>query len=142
MVHLHQSTKPTSEKSVDRKWHLIDVKGKRLGRICNDIAIILQGKQKVSYSNNIDMGDEVVVINAKYIAITGKKAEDKKYTYFSGYPGGLREISFNKLLETKPTEIIRHAVMGKLPKNKLRNKRIARLHIYPENQHAHADKIV
>ncbi len=141
MVHLHQSTKPTSINEVNRKWYVVDVKGKRLGRICNDIAAILQGKKKVTYSPNIDMGDYVVVVNAKHVSVTGKKADDKIYTYFSGYPGGLRTIGYKRLMQEKPSEIIRHAVMGKLPKNKLRDRRIARLYIYPENEHAHGDKI-
>ncbi len=140
MTHLHQSTKPTSAKSISRKWHLIDVKGKRLGRICNDIAAILQGKKKVTYSSNIDMGDNVVVINAKYVAITGRKSSDKVYTYYSGYPGGLRTTTFKRLLVDNPSEIIRHAVMGKLPKNKLRDRRIARLYIFAENEHSYKDK--
>lgn len=142
MVRLHRSTKPISETTIERKWHFIDLKGKVLGRITNEIAIYLQGKHKTNYVSYLDGGDYVVAINSKNIKVTGKKADDKLYTYYSGYPGGLRTVPMSTLLKKKPNEVIRHAVMGKLPKNKLRDRRIARLYVYPEAAHPHQDKVV
>lgn len=130
-----QSTKPISSKSIQRKWHLIDLAGKVLGREVTAISALLQGKSKVNYAPYLDAGDNVVVINAAKIVVTGKKAQQKVYTAFSGYPGGLDEVSFARMLEKKPEEIIRHAVSGMLPKNKLRDRRLARLHIYSGEQH-------
>ena len=141
MTQTHRSTKPISSKQVERNWHVIDLKDQILGRLANDIAKLLQGKHKVDYVPYMDMGDFVVVINAKEVAVTGKKAEDKTYTYYSGYPGGLRRVPFKTLLEQKPEEIIRHAILGKLPKNKLRDRRMTRLYVYPGENHPHADKI-
>lgn len=141
MTKLTKSTKTISEKAIIRKWHLIDVNGKILGRIANEIATVLQGKDKVIYVPNIDTGDYVVVINAKNITVTGKKADTKTYTNYSGYPSGLRTVSYQAQLKKKPEEIIRHAVSGMLPKNKLRDRRLARLFIYADNNHPYADKI-
>lgn len=141
MVQLQRSTKPISSKDIQRNWHIVDLNGKILGRIANDIAKLLQGKHKTDYVSYNDMGDVVVAINAKKVAVTGKKADDKTYTYYSGYPGGLRKVTFKTLLEKKPEEIIRHAVLGKLPKNKLRDRRMTRLYVYPADTHPHADKI-
>ncbi len=141
MTQIHRSTKPISSKQIQRNWHVIDLKDQILGRVANDIAKLLQGKHKVDYAPYMDMGDCVVVINAKKVAVTGKKAEDKTYTYYSGYPGGLRKVAFKTLLEQKPDEIIRHAILGKLPKNKLRDRRMTRLYVYADENHPHADKI-
>lgn len=141
MVQTHQVTKPISSKNIERKWHVVDLKGKILGREANDIAKLLQGKHKVNYVPYLDMGDYVVAINAKEVEVTGSKELNKTYTYFSGYPGGLRTVSFQTLRENKPEEIIRHAVVGKLPKNKQRDRRMARLYVYPGANHPHTDKI-
>lgn len=141
MSKLKISTQPISAKDIQREWHLIDMKKQVLGRITNHIATLLQGKHKRNYVANLDMGDNVVVINAKELVVTGSKPEDKIYTNYSGYPGGLREVSLKTMMEKKPEEVVRHAVSGKLPKNKLRDRRLARLHIYAEAHHPHADKI-
>lgn len=136
-----QATKPVSAKVIEVKTHLIDVKGRILGRVANEIAHLLQGKHKTNYVPYLDMGDSVVVINAKHVLVTGNKRDDKIYTNYSGYPGGLTSTTFKKLLERRPDEIIRHAVSGMLPKNKLRDRRLAKLHIYGEAEHPHGNKI-
>jgi large subunit ribosomal protein L13 len=135
-----KSTKTMSEKSVQRDWKLIDLSGKVLGRAANEIATYLQGKNKVMYSPNIDMGDNVVVINAQKVVLSENKAAKKEYTFFSGYPGGLRRVSYNSMLEKNPSEVVRHAVSGMLPKNKLRDRRLARLHIFANEKHSFANK--
>lgn len=140
MRQVTKSTKPVSEKKVIRKWHLINVSGKILGRATNEVARLLQGKHKVDYAPYIDSGDYVVVINAKKVALSGKKADVKKYSYYSGYPGGLRDVSFKMMLQNKPKEVIRHAVAGMLPKNKLRDRRLARLFIFGDEKHSYTDK--
>jgi large subunit ribosomal protein L13 len=141
MVKISESTKSIKIKEITQSWHLIDVSGKILGRIIPQIAKLLQGKHKVNYSNNLDSGDNVVVINARKVVITGKKSETKEYTYYSGYPGGLRTEKYKDIMIRKPTEIIRHAVTGMLPKNKLRSRRMTRLHIYADNIHPFSDKL-
>ena len=141
MAKLTQSTKTTSANDVVRKYHVIDVKDQVLGRVANKIAELLQGKHKVDYVPNIDVGDEVIVINARHIVVTGKKAEAKLYDSFSGYPGGLRQTPFKTMIEKRPSEIIRQAVSGMLPKNKLRDRRLARLHVFAEDKHPFEHKV-
>jgi large subunit ribosomal protein L13 len=136
-----QSTKPISEKTVSRNWHLVNLENQILGRMSNEIATLLQGKHKAGYAPYADVGDYVVVINAKKVKVSGKKADTKVYSYYSGYPGGLRTIGFKNQLEKNPTEVIRHAVSGMLPKNKLRDVRLTRLYIYAAETHPHGDKL-
>ena len=126
---------------IERDWHLIDVEGKVLGRVATDISKLLIGKHKATYTPNINVGDNVVVINAEKIAVTGKKLKNKKYHRYTGYPGGIKTETLEHLLERKPTEVIRKAVFGMLPKNKLRKKRIANLHIYKGPEHPHQGQI-
>jgi LSU ribosomal protein L13P len=140
MVNLTISTKPVKAKEIKRDWHLIDASSKILGRLAPEIVKVLQGKHKRNYVPYLDMGDYVVVVNAKKVIVSGKKANQKIYTRYSGYPGGLKEISFNKLLEEKPEEIVKRAVSGMLPKNKLRKKRLARLYVFADENHPFADK--
>jgi len=135
MVLHTKSTQPISEKSIERKWYLIDLKKQILGRSATTIASYLIGKHKANYVDYLDCGDNVVVINASSVEITGNKAQNKTYSRYSGYPGGLKKISFNKLKESNPQEIVRHAVMGMLPKNKLRAKRITRLFVFKDEHH-------
>lgn len=137
MQHL---TKPTKKAQVKRDWHLIDVKGKVLGRQATDIAQLLIGKQKEYFAKNIDCGDHVVVVNAKEVKTTGNKEEQKIYTSYSGYPSGLKKTSLEKMRETKPEEIIRRAVSGMLPKNKLRERMLKRLHVFIDSNHMYEDK--
>jgi len=127
-------------KEVDMKWHLVDVKGKILGRIVPEIVKYLQGKNKSNYVDYLDMGDNVVVINAKKIEVTGNKDKTKTYSSYSGYPGGLKVESFASLMKKNPGEIIRHAVSGMLPKNKFRSLRLSRLFIFPDKDHTFKDK--
>ena len=119
-----------------RNWYLVDVKGKVLGRVAVKIAAILMGKNKPEFTPGVDCGDGVVVINAKDITISGNKAHAKLYTRYSGYPGGLKTKNFEDMLEEKPEEIIRHAVKGMLPKNRLGADMIARLKVYKGAEHA------
>lgn len=140
MTHLTHSTKSVSRNEIERSWYLVDMKNKVLGRMIPRIATILQGKHKSQYVPYLDMGDNIVVVNAKYVRLTGKKEETKEYDAYSGYPGGLKKEPFAKLKEQHPEKIIRTAVSGMLPKNKLRDKRLARLHVFPDEKHSFGDK--
>ncbi len=134
-------TKATKLQDVKRSWHLVDVKGKVLGRVATDIAQKLMGKGKPYFVRNLDCGDYVVVINSKYVAVTGKKEKEKFYGKYSGYPGGLKQKALWQMRQEKPTEPIRHAVLGMLPKNKLRDRLMTRLYIYPEAEHPYKEKV-
>jgi large subunit ribosomal protein L13 len=125
------------QEDVKRAWHLVDAKDKILGRLATKIASLLKGKDQASYSPHVDMGSGVVVINSEKIRVTGKKPEQKMYKSFSGYPGGLRQEKFESLLKRRPHEILRHAVNGMLPKNKLGRRMIKRLKIYVGDKHPH-----
>ena len=122
-------------KEIERKWHLFDAKGKVLGRLASEIARLLMGKHKVKYANHLDMGDFVIVINAKEVRLTGRKKSQKVYRSHSGYPGGFKEVSFKKMLEEHPERIIQKAVYGMLPDNRLRSNRMNRLKVFPEKSH-------
>lgn len=112
---------------MERKTHTIDATGEVLGRLASEIAVLLRGKHKTDFAPNKDAGDFVIVKNVEKIKITGKKIEKKKYYYHSGYLGGLKEIPLKKLLSERPTEVLKRAVSGMLPKNRLRAKMIRRL---------------
>lgn len=127
--------------TLERNWHLLDAKGKILGRLATEVARILQGKNKVEYVPYLDLGDNVVIINAKDIQVTGKKRQQKMYTFYSGYPSGLKTIAFEDLQSQKPEEVIRMAVRGMLPKNKLARQMIKKLYIYPKEDHPYKDKL-
>lgn len=133
-------TKPTRSSAIQRVWHLADVKNKVLGRVATDLAGKLMGKSKTYFVRNLDCGDYVVVTNAKHVAVTGKKEKNKMYTNYSGYPGGMKSKALWQVRGEKPTDIIRHAVYGMLPKNKLRDRMITRLFIYPEANHPYQNK--
>ena len=120
----------------NRNWYLVDAKGKVLGRLAAKVARVLSGKNSPSYTPGVDSGDGVIVINAKDITVTGNKATTKIYARYSGYPGGLHTKTFDKMLEEKPEEIIRHAVKGMLPKNRLGSNMIARLKVYKDAEHS------
>lgn len=130
---------PTA-KEVKRNWHLIDAKGKILGRLSTDIAMKLMGKQKAEYSPHMDNGDIVVVYNASEIKVTGKKAEQKMYYGHSGYPGGFKETTYKKMKEDHPERILELAVRRMLPVNRLRDKRMARFFIYKGVEYGYKDK--
>jgi len=112
---------------MERKTHTIDAENKILGRLASEIAVLLRGKHKPDFAPHKDAGDFVVVKNADKIRISGKKMDQKKYRHYSGYPGGLKEKPLKELFEKKPDEVLRRAVMGMLPKNRLRAKMIKRL---------------
>ncbi len=130
-----------SKNEIKQNWHLIDVDNKILGRVATEIATLLTGKNKPSYTPHINVGDKVVVINAEKIAVTGRKLTQKKYHRFTGYPSGIKTESLEKLLERKPTDVIKKAVWGMLPNNKLRKERIINLHIYKGEEHPHQGQI-
>lgn len=138
---LSKSTKPQKAEGIQRDWHLVDLKGKVLGRTAGSIARLMQGKHKSSYSTHLDSGDYVVAINAKDLVLTGRKLSQKTYSNYSGYPGGLRVRTAQEVFEKNPKEIIQHAVSGMLPKNKLRKKRLTRLFIFTGEEHPYKEKI-
>ena len=140
MNKLTQSTKPTKEKNVVRNWHLIDASGKVLGRLVPAVVKLVQGKHKTSYVPNMDVGDYVVVINASEVVVTGKKALQKEYTNYSGYPGGLKKINFEDLLKKDSREVIKRAVSGMLAKNKFRSDRLNRVNVFPRATHPFISK--
>lgn len=140
MLKRTQSTKPVKAAQITRNWHLVDVGGKILGREATKIARILQGSHKPTFSANLDSGDYVVVVNAKSVKLSGRKEQVKTYDQYSGYPGGRRVRSVSEMRAQKPGEIVRHAVSGMLPKNKLRARRLARLFIFSESEHTYGDK--
>lgn len=140
MVKLTKTTKALKSRQITRDWHWLDAQGKILGRLATKIASFLIGKHKPNYVPYLDVGDYVVVINAKKVVVSGKKEEQKLYTRYSGYPGGLKKMTFRQLKEKKPEEIIRQAVSGMLPKNKLRKKRLARLFVFANEKHPYGDK--
>ncbi|MBN2332845.1 MAG: 50S ribosomal protein L13 [Deltaproteobacteria bacterium] len=123
--------------NVEHAWHVIDAKGKVLGRLATEIADILRGKNKPIYTPHVDTGDFVVVVNAQDIRLTGNKMADKMYHHHTGYPGGIRSISAEKLLDKKPEELIRLAVKGMMPKNRLGRKMFKKLKVYAGKEHPH-----
>jgi len=123
--------------NINPKWHLVDADGKTLGRLATRVAILLRGKNKPIFAPHQDTGDFVVVINAKKVALTGKKWKEKIYTHHSGYPGGLKQASAEKIAEKKPERLITMAVQGMLPKTKLGKKLIKKLKVYAGNAHPH-----
>jgi large subunit ribosomal protein L13 len=127
---------PKKEK-IERKWWLIDAEGKVLGRLATEIAVLLRGKGKPEYVDFLDSGDFVVVINAEKIKFTGKKIEQKRFYSHSGYPGGIKEKSLKDLMDRNPEEVIRKAVWGMIPKNKLGRKVHKKLKVYRGPEHPH-----
>ena len=134
-----KSTKTTTpnQSEIKRGWFIVDAKDKILGKVAAKIATYLQGKNKADYTPYIDMGDQVIVINAQQVATTGKKLKQKMYKRYSGYPSGLKETPLEVMLETKPEEVISHAVKGMLPKNKLGSRMLTRLKVYRDAKHPH-----
>ncbi len=122
---------------VERKWHVIDAEGQTLGRLATEIARLLRGKNKSQYTPHVDTGDFVVVVNAEKVVVTGRKAEQKVYYRHTGYPGGLRETSYETMLERKPTEILRKAVRGMMPRTRLGRQQFRKLKIYAGPEHPH-----
>lgn len=136
------TTKPTKQSELKRTWHLIDVRGKVIGRVATQIAELLMGKNKPYFVRNLECGDYVVVINAKEVKATGKKEKQKVYTRYSGYPGGLRRETLGEMRIRKPEEIIRHAVSGMLPHNRLHDRMLKRLFVFSGEEHTYHNKFV
>lgn len=134
-------TDSTKIKDIRRDWHIVDVEDKILGRIATSIAQLLMGKSKPYFVSYMDCGDYVVIVNAAKIAVTGKKSKQKIYMRFSGYPSGLKKKTYAQVLEEDPTRIIREAVSGMLPQNKLRDSMLKRLYVYTDENHPYKDKI-
>ncbi len=122
---------------IERRWWVVDAEGKPLGRLATEIARILRGKHKPMYTPHLDTGDNVVVINASKVVLTGNKAEQKTYFRHSGYMGGEKHIPFKRMLANHPDRVIRLAVKGMLPKNNLGRDMIKKLRVYPGAEHAH-----
>lgn len=137
---MKKSSTAIKQADIKQNWHLIDLKGKILGRIAVDIAKLLMGKSKPNYVKNLDCGDYVVAVNAKEVKVTGKKETDKKYYRHSGYPGGFKEETLKKLREKKPEEIIIRAVSGMLPQNRLKAKMLKRFRVFAGSEHSFTDK--
>ena len=123
---------------VERKWYVVDAEGKHLGRLATEIVRVLRGKNKPQYTPHVDVGDFVVVVNTDRVAVTGRKAEQKVYRRHSGYPGGMKETSYEQMLARKPTEVLRKAVYGMMPKTRLARKQFKKLKIYAGPEHPHA----
>jgi large subunit ribosomal protein L13 len=122
---------------IERRWYLVDAEGQTLGRLATQIADTLRGKRKPQYTPHVDTGDFVVVVNAAKIAVTGTKLDDKLYYRHSGYPGGLRSRPLRDELERRPTEVIRKAVKGMLPRNRLARQQLTKLKVYAGPEHPH-----
>jgi large subunit ribosomal protein L13 len=137
-----KQTKSTKAKDIKREWHLIDVKNKILGRSASEIALYLMGKAKTNFVRNLDLGDYVVVINAKSVKTTGNKEGQKNYYRHSGYPGGFKKETLADLRERNPEEIIVKAVSGMLPQNKLKAKMLKRLFVFKEEEHDYKEKFL
>lgn len=123
---------------VEHKWYVIDAEGKTLGKLASEAASILRGKKKPIYTPHVDCGDYVIVVNAEKVHVTGKKETDKIYKSYSGFPGGLKEITLGEMRENKPEEIIRHAIKGMMPKGKLGRQMYKKLKVYAGSEHPHA----
>ncbi|MDQ3857736.1 MAG: 50S ribosomal protein L13 [Actinomycetota bacterium] len=123
--------------SLERRWYVVDAEGQTLGRLATRIADTLRGKRKPEYTPHVDSGDFVVVVNAEKIAVTGTKLDDKRYYRHSGYPGGLRSRTLREELDRRPTEVLRRAVKGMLPRNRLARRQITKLKVYAGPDHPH-----
>lgn len=137
---MKSKTTVTKGNVTERKWHLVDLSGKTLGRICVEIANILMGKNKTSFSYHRDDGDYVVAINASQIKVTGNKLKEKIYYHHTPWAGHLKELTLQELLAKDPREVISHGVYGMLPKNKLRDRRMTRLKVFVDSNHKYAEK--
>jgi len=123
---------------IKREWRVVDADGATLGRLATRIAVMLRGKHRATFSTHIDTGDPVIVLNASKIKVTGRKLQAKQYVRHSGYPGGMRTESLERLLARRPEEVIRRAVRGMLPQNRLGEQMIRKLHVYAGAEHPHA----
>ena len=127
-----------SPSTVERKWYVVDAEGKTLGRLASEVANVLRGKNKPTYTPHIDTGDYVIVVNAEKIQVTGKKLDQKIYNHHSEYVGGLKEATLREMMQKKPEFVITHAVKGMLPKGPLGRQMLKKLHVYAGPEHNHA----
>ena len=127
-----------SPSTVERKWYVVDAEGKTLGRLASEVANVLRGKNKPTYTPHIDTGDYVIVVNAEKIQVTGKKLDQKIYYHHSEYVGGMKEATLKEMMQKKPEFVITHAVKGMLPKGPLGRQMLTKLHVYAGPEHNHA----
>jgi large subunit ribosomal protein L13 len=130
-------TYQAKKEEVDRRWHLVNAEGKVLGRLATNVAKVLRGKNKPIFTPHVDTGDFVIVINAKKVMLTGRKMKNKIYYHHTGHPGGIKEMNAEKLLSTKPSEMVRMAVRGMLPKTSLGRQMLRKLKVYAGPHHPH-----
>ena len=123
--------------TVEHRWYVVDATGRPLGRLASEVAKRLRGKHKPIYTPHVDTGDYIVVINAARVGVTGNKRKQKLYHRHSGYPGGLRSVSLERMLDTHPTRVVEHAVKGMLPKGPLGREMFRKLRVYPDAHHKH-----
>ncbi|MCG1010387.1 50S ribosomal protein L13 [Salinicoccus sp. ID82-1] len=126
-----------NEANIERKWYVIDAEGQTLGRLSSEVASILRGKNKPTYTPHVDTGDNVIIINAGKIEMTGNKAQDKIYYRHTGHPGGIRSISAGELREKNPVRLLENSIKGMLPKNRLGRAQGKKLHVYAASEHPH-----
>lgn len=131
------STFMPSLPAVKRRWYVVDASGKTLGRLATEAASVLSGKRNPQYTPFLDMGDHVIVINAAKISVTGNKRQSKLYRHYTGFPGGLREESFERLIQRHPEKLVEEAIRGMLPKTKLGRQMATKLKVYRGEQHPH-----
>ncbi len=134
-------TYSTKASDIKREWHVLDASGEVLGRLATQVASLLMGKHKPIFTRNLDTGDFVIVINADKVYVTGNKAKQKFYYRHSGYPGGLKSISLERMMETNPTQVVMHAVKGMLPHNRLGAKMLKKLRVYVGDTHPHLSQV-
>ena len=127
-----------SPATIERKWYVVDAEGQTLGRLASEVAKVLRGKNKPIFTPHIDTGDYVIIVNAEKVVVTGKKLSGKKYYSHSEYVGGFKETTLREMLDKKPTEVMRRAVKGMLPKGPLGNQMLTKLHVYAGPEHPHA----
>lgn len=132
-----RTTFMANDSTVERKWYVVDAEGQRLGRLASEVATLLRGKHKPTYTPHVDTGDHVIIINAEKIELTGNKLQDKMYYRHSGYPGGLKERNAQEMLEKQPERMLELAVKGMLPKGPLGRKMFKKLHVYSGPEHKH-----
>lgn len=122
---------------VERKWYVIDAEGQTLGRLSTQVATILRGKHKPTYTPHVDTGDHVIIINAEKVVLTGKKLDQKKFRWHTGYLGGLKERSYRDMMQKQPEKVLMHSVKGMLPKNSLGRQMLKKLRVYAGPEHGH-----
>lgn len=132
-----RTTFMANENNVERKWYVVDAEGQTLGRLATEVASILRGKNKPTYTPHVDTGDHVIIVNADKVHLTGKKLTDKMYYRHSNYPGGLKQRSAHEMRSKYPEQMLELAVKGMLPKNKLGRKMAKKLHVYRGPEHKH-----